>query len=405
MTPRLERLTPYLLLACCCVISQPAHAQYEVEQERSIWLRGLLDVRLVNGGPAASWTDRGPGKMRYGGSPTDNGFGRATRLVLSQAALQIGALLPWDVRARAQLNIEPDIAGNYRPWLIEATLRKEWGAANRGWGLQGGAMNVPFSLENTGPAWTPAYTISASALNSWLWEDISLAGAEGEGWYVTRSGLRLGALVGAGYGGDQIGRILALRGWVMGDTLAGINGDLALPGRNDRTSIFNDRDHRAAVYSWLSVGDAGEIASARLGVIDNRGDESSPGVWHTHFTTVGMVLHPYRRIDVLTQYLEGTARVRSPANDSAMSAFYALVSYHSLRQRVSVRYDSFRVHDLDGGPSTNEHGHAVTTAYLVEFGLRSRVALEHIWMHSYREATGSVNPTPDGWQLSYRFRY
>ena len=36
-------------------------------------------------------------------------------------------------------------------------------------------MNVPFSLENSGPAWTPEYTISASALNSWLWEDISLA--------------------------------------------------------------------------------------------------------------------------------------------------------------------------------------------------------------------------------------
>ena len=404
MTPRLARLTTYLLLASGA-ISQPAHAQYEVERESSIWLRGLLDVRLVNSGPAASWTDRGPGKLRYGGSPTGSGFERATRLVLSQAALQIGALLPGDVRARAQLNIEPDIAGNYQPWLVEATLRKEWGESNRGWSLQGGAMNLPFSLENTGPAWTPAYSISASALNSWIWEDISLAGAEGEGWYVTRSGIRLGALVGAGYGGDQIGRILALRGWVMGDTLAGINGNLALPGRSDRTSIFNERDHRPAVYTWLSVGDVGEIASARLGVVDNRGDESSPGVWHTHFTTVGVVLHPYRRIDVLAQYLEGVGRVRSPANDSTMSAFYTLVSYHTLRQRVSVRYDSFRIHDLDGGPDTNEHGHAVTTSYFLELGLRSRIALEYIWLRSYREATGAVNPTPDGCQLSYRFRY
>jgi hypothetical protein len=404
MTPRLARLTTYLLLACRAV-SQPAHAQYEVERESSVWLRGLLDVRLVNSGPAASWTDSGPGKLRYGGSPTDGGFERATRLVLSQAALQIGALLPGDLRARAQLNVEPDIAGNYQPWLVEATLRKEWGESSRGWSLQGGAMNLPFSLENTGPAWTPAYTISASALNSWIWEDISLAGAEGEGWYVTRSGIRLGALVGSGYGGDQIGRILALRGWVMGDTLAGLNGSLALPGRSDRTSIFNDRDHRPAVYSWLSVGDVGEIASARVGVIDNRGDENSPGVWHTHFTTVGLVLHPYRRIDVLAQYLEGVARVRTPANDSALSAFYTLVSYHALRQRVSVRYDSFRIHDLDGGPDTNEHGHAITTSYVLELGLRSRIALEYIWLRSYREATGAANPTPDGWQLSYRFRY
>jgi hypothetical protein len=159
------------------------------------------------------------------------------------------------------------------------------------------------------------------------------------------------------------------------------------------------------VYSWLSVGDAGEIVSARLGIMDNRGDEGSPGVWHTHFTTVGIVLHPLPRIDVLAQYLDGAARVRSPANDSALSAAYVLVSYHTLRQRLSLRYDSFRIHDLDGGPNTNEHGHALTTSYFVDLGLRSRVALEYIRMDSQREATGLVNPTPDGWQVSYRFRY
>jgi hypothetical protein len=398
---------PASILSCillCSALSSPARAQYTFERESSLWLRGLVDVRLVSGGPAPSWTDGGPGKMRYGGSFTDTGFQRATRLVLSQAALQVGASLPWGLRARAQVNIEPDIAGNYQPWLIEATLRKEWGDERLGWGMQGGVMNVPFSLENTGPAWSPEFTISASALNSWLWEDISLAGAEAEGWYSTGSGVRFGALLGAGYGGDQIGRLLALRGWVVGDTLGGINGDLALP-RGQRTDIFSERDHRPAVYTWLSLGDTGKIASVNLGVIDNRGDESHPGVWHTHFTTVGVVLSPYRRIDLLAQYLTGTARVQAPANDSALSAFYVLLSYHYLRQRVSLRYDTFRVHDLDGGPSTSEHGHAETLAYLIEIGLRQRIALEYIWMTSHRDATGSLNPTPGGLQLSYRFRY
>ena len=118
-----------------------------------------------------------------------------------------------------------------------------------------------------------------------------------------------------------------------------------------------------------------------------------------------MVLTPYGRTDLVAQYLTGTARVQAPANDSAMSAFYVLLSYHYLRQRVSVRYDAFRVHDLDGGPSTSEHGHAETATYLIEIGLRQRIALEYIWMTSRREATGSLNPSPGGWQLSYRFRY
>jgi hypothetical protein len=389
-------------LLLLCALSWSARAQYDLEQPSNLWLRALVDVRLAGGGPAPSWTDGGPGKMRYGGS---TGFDRVTRLALSQAALQVGASLPWDMRAQAQVNLEPDIAHGYHPWLIEAIVRKEWGEERHGWGLQSGVMNVPFSLENVGPAWSPEFTISLSALDSWLWEDISLAGVEAEWWRTTHSGLRLDALVGAGYGGDQIGRLLALRGWVLGDTLGGINGQLAIPGRPGRSDIFNERDHKPTLYGWLSVEDAAQIASLKVGVLDNQGDESDRSVWHTHFSTVGLVLHPLTHVELLAQFLDGVARVRTPANDSAMSAFYALLSYHHGQQRLSFRYDSFRVRDLDGGPSTNERGHALTSSYLIQLGLRSRIALEYIWMSVHREVFGSLNPTPDGWQISYRFRY
>ena len=383
-----------------------AAAQYAVEQPSSVWIKGLLDVRAVGGGPAPSWTDRGPGKLRYGGSSSQDGFQRSTRLTLSQAEVQIGATLPWEIRGEVQLNMEPDIADGYHPWLVEAFLRKEWTNDNGGWGLQGGVMHVPFSLENVGPGWSPQYSISSSALNSWLWEDISLAGAEGEWWHTTRSGIKLGAIAGAGYGGDQTGRLLALRGWVLGDTLGGINGDLALPNRSERTDIFNERDQRPALYGWLSLSDEEEVASLKVGMFDNRGDESSRGVWHTRFTTVGLLVHATSRLDLLAQYLNGVSRVGAPPNDSSYWASYALVSYHLRQQRVSLRYDQFRVHDLDGGPvSTREHGDAVTAAYMIQFGLRHRVALEHVWMHSHRDANGSLNPTPDGWQVSYRFRF
>jgi hypothetical protein len=392
-------------LLICGAFSSQVYGQYEVDTDKPVWLRALVDVRLAQAGPAPSWTDRGPGKTRYGGSAAA-GFQRSTHLALSQLALQAGATLPWDIRAQAQLNVQPDIADNYRPWLVEALLRKEWGDAAQGWGLQAGIMSTPFSLENVGPAWSPAYTISASALNSWLWEDINLAGLEGEWWRTLRSGLKLGALFGAGYGADQMGRLLALRGWVLGDTLGGLNGDLALPARTDRTDIFNERDRRPALYTWLTVGDEGDTASLKFGFIDNAGDESQTGVWHTHFSTVGLVLHPHPQVDLIAQYLDGVARVRSPPNSSSMSAYYVLLSPHFKRQRVSVRYDVFRVHDLDGGPvSTSEHGHAVTAAYLLQIGLRHRVALEYVWMSSRRLANATLNPTPDGWQLSYRFRY
>jgi hypothetical protein len=394
------RILPCILLYC--LTCAPVFAQYEPDSPSDLWARALVDFRLAHGGPAPAYTDRGFGKLRYGGTAD---MERSTHLGLSQLALQLGAVLPWDIRAQVQLNVQPDIAAGYQPWVIEAVLRREWGEPRLGWAVQSGVMNAPFSLENGGPAWSPEMTVSDSALNSWIWEDINLAGVESEIWARTGAGLRLGALVGAGYGGDQIGRLLALRGWVMGDTLGGINGDLALPGRSERTDIFNEQDHRPALYAWLSLGDAQKVGALKFGYLDNRGDESRTGVWHTHFSVSGFELHPGAQLDVTVQYLEGVARVRSPPNDSAVSAYYGLVSWHFRAHRVSFRYDAFRVHDLDGGPSTSERGHALTAAYLLQIGLRSRIALEHIWMNSHRAGAGSLNPSPDGWQISYRFRY
>ena len=41
---------------------------YDNGDQSRVWLRALLDVRVAGGGPAASWTDRGQGQLRYGGS-------------------------------------------------------------------------------------------------------------------------------------------------------------------------------------------------------------------------------------------------------------------------------------------------------------------------------------------------
>jgi hypothetical protein len=111
-------------------------------------------------------------------------------------------------------------------------------------------------------------------------------------------------------------------------------------------------------------------------------------------------------IDIVAQYLTGTARVLAPPNDSSMRAFYALVSHHYKRPRITVRYDSFALHDLDGGPiTTRERGEGVTVAYLVQFGLRHRVGIEYTSLNSRRPASALADPSPDGVQLSYRFRY
>ena len=117
-------------LPVCLFVVSSAWGQYEVEEGNPVWVRGLLDVRLARGGRFSSCTSRGPRKTRYGGRETK----RATRFTVSQLALELGAALPWDVVARGQLNWDPDGYNDDRPLLIEAYLRKEWGAWEQGWG-------------------------------------------------------------------------------------------------------------------------------------------------------------------------------------------------------------------------------------------------------------------------------
>jgi hypothetical protein len=393
-----------LLFACCGLAPLAAQAQYDVDEESSrVWLRALIDVRVARGPEFPSWTDSGPGKLRYGGRVGDAGFEHVTRVDLSQLALQFGASLPWGIRAQAQANVQPDLADNYDPWLVEAFLRREWGGQESGWGLQAGLAGNPFSLEHVGPAWTPEYTLSASALSNWLWEEISVAGLEGEWWHQGEHGPRLGLVLGGGYGPDQLGRLLALRGWVIGDGLSGLNSDLPLPN-GTRTDIFDERDDRPAAYALATLADPRERGALKVGYFDNRGDQNADGSWNTHFTTIGVVLHPVESLDVVAQYLDGTALVRDTTNDSDIRAYYALLSYRLRAHRVTVRYDWFRVTDLDGGNSTAERGDGITGGYAFEWGLRHRIAVEYTSLYSRRPSTASER-THDGWQLSYRFRY
>ena len=388
------------------VVPPSGWCQYEVEQEQPFWLRGLLDLRVAQGGRAHAWTDRGPGKTRYGGRSTAQSPEQVTRLAFSQLAIEGGVVLPWDIVAKAQLNWEPDSYREGHPSLIEAYFRKEWGEWEKGWGLQTGVLSPPFSLEHTGPAWTPLYTLTPSALSTWLWEEFRIAGVEGEWWRTTPGGLRLSLLAGAGFGADSFGWLLPERGWVLSDALSGINDVLSLPRPGVESFVFDERDNRPAIYAQLTLSDPQQRGEVKLGYLDNLGDQNTTGAWATRFGTLGAILHPLARLDFLLQYLIGETHTHVATWDSSFTAFYALLSYHYHGHRFSARYDVFRVHDLDGGPRwSRDRGDAATLAYLFEFGLHHRVGFEYIFAHSRHPSLSHSDPSDGGWQLSYRFRY
>lgn len=386
-------------------VPPPGWCQYEVEQEKPFWLRGLLDLRVAQGGQAHAWTDRGPGKTRYGGRATSEGPERVTRLAVSQLAIEAGVVLPWDIVARAQLNWYPDSYEDDQPLLIEAYFRKEWGEWEKGWGLQTGVINPPLSFEHTGPARTPQYTLTPSALNTWLWEEGRVVGIEGQWWRTLQSGMRLSILAGIGFGQDQMGHLLSVRGWVMSDALAGVNSGLPLPAPGHQVPVFDERDYRPSVYTLVSLKDSQERAEFSLAYFDTLGDQDTQGVWETRFGTVGATLRPLAHVELLSQYMEGVTETKAGRCDVSFSAFYALLSLFYRAHRLSVRYDFFRENDLDGAPFYREHGDGITLAYLFEFGLHHRVGFEYIFAHSRHPSLSHSDPSDGGWQLSYRFRY
>lgn len=402
-----------VVLAALLVAGAPGHAdEYAVAEEPGVWLRALLDVRVARGGRAPSWLEGGPGKTRYGGVDDDGRLERVTRFAISQLAIEAGGMLPGAVELHAQVNWDGDLddrggvsPDHDLPRLTEGWARRAFGDTRDGWSVLAGVSNPPSSLEHIGPAWTPRYTLTPSALSTWLWEEGRVLGVEADWWTTTANDTALGAYAGAGWGPDQQGILLARRGWVLSDWLAGMNSSLPLPG-GGRTNEFDERDGRPALYAGGRVRDPWRFGELRAGYFDNLGDLSVEGVWETRYATAGVALAPLPGLDVLFQYLIGTTANRTNGFNDTVQAFYPLVSYRWRGHRLSVRYDNFRVQDdAAGAPFDRERGWAVTVAYLFEFWLRHRLAVEYVTVDSYRPDRAAPDPSDDLWQVSYRFRY
>lgn len=387
-----------------------AQDDYAIEPEPRFSLRVLLDLRVVVAGPAPSWMDRGPGATRYGGADHDGHFERVTHFSIAQLALEPEARLPWGLLAHAQVNWEGEVDTRGEvgpthdvPRLVEGWVRKEWSNDTSGWSLLAGVANPTFSLEHGGPAWTPRYTITPSALGTWLWEEGRVLGLHGD-WWTTVRDWEVHAFGGAGWGPDQQGILLAERGWVLSDWLAGANSTIVLPSAGSVTHEFDERDGRPTLYAGLDLRDPWKVGDLRLGYSDNLGNQTVRGVWETRYGVAGVALEPLHGLDVLFQYLIGETATRPVPSGYTIEALYGLVSYRWRTHHLTLRYDHFRVTERDREPGeSNEHGHAITVAYLFDFHLRHRLALEYV-RNEIQRASPS-DPSGDQIQLSYRFRF
>ncbi len=367
------------LLACACgVFSGVASAGDRFE------LQGLFDLRAVHADGATSYIYGGDGRLRF--DPEHDGL-RIGRVLLSGRYRLSDT---WTFNAVGGSYADPD---KHPVDLTEVWFERRpfpTGPVRYKWRI--GAFHLPASLENRAIGWTTPYSISSSAINSWLGEEIRIIGTEFETRWLGASRGYAGdlAFTAGVYGwNDPAGDMIAIRGWSMNDRQSTLFGGLGRP----RESYYREFDGRPGYYAGLTWRHH-EMLEFRILRYDNRADPGATSTydqaWRTQFTTAGVRVEPDDRWTLISQAMQGRTII-GPLDEPGQQfaeyfrSWFVLVSRQWGALRATVRHDHFSTHEARsgyGGPPANDDGRGLTLAVSYEFGLHWQAVGEWQQVHS-----------------------
>ena len=340
-----------------------------------------LDLRLVDSDGRTSFLDDGLGKLRFDADHDGVQLGRlraAWNQPLGEVFTAHVEASRWDDGDKNPIDLT-DAYLESRPYP-----RAGWRSR-----VRLGAFYPPLSLESRTAGWETPYTITPSAIGSWIGEEIRTIGLEGQlEWLGTRQGHDFDVqLDGAVFGwNDPAGTMLADHGFALHDrqtTLFGRVGGVQTDPAKPRKELFHEIDGRAGYYVGAQ---ARYLDRAVLNLLhyDNRGDPTRQATelrdmaWHTRFDAVALRMETGDEWTLLVQALKG---------DTAIDPFRlllwefdsrsALLAKRWGRHELAARYDDFEI-EFDQHPkwAGSESGHAWTAAWSFERDDRWRFALE-----------------------------
>lgn len=356
---------------------------------------GYLDCRLIARADERSWAGGGLGKTRFGGG--------GTTATCVQAAVVATAQLTPALLALADVQYQTTDKNAFS--ALEAYLRyRPVSTTPLRWSVKLGEFFMPVSLENDAIGWTSPWTLTPSAIDGWIGEELRTIGTEARiewrGAAQTFEGVA--ALVREN---DPAGELLAARGWALADLTSGIgsrvrepdvyaidNGD-AVPLRFDP---FLENDGRTGWYagaSWRATG-LGRVAVLRY---DNEADPSthSGGAspvfsWHTEFWSSGAELD-IGDVVLLGQAMSGSTEIAPSPHFRTTTDFraaYFLAGWNRGVLRPAIRVDVFSTDQLPRSieERVREHGEAATFALNWRPREWLRVTGEALFVRSTRNA-------------------
>lgn len=357
-------------------VALPAVAQDYDENPSGRSLYALADLRLTLSDGERSWLDGGFGKSRFGGGADRDAAARA-RAVEGDLVWQphLGWALDATIAASAQQGQDQPVD------LSEAYLHYRHAPIGEvRVGARLGYFWPPISLEHSGPAWSVTETITPSAINSWIGEEVKVAGAEASA-SAPLGGGRLTATAAVFGLDDTAGTLLSFRGWALHDEKATAFSLQPLPPLDDfmeyaqapRTRPALEIDNRPGFYAKL--GWASHLMKLQAFYYDNRGDPEAvrPTLqwgWRTRFGQIAAQLKPDAKTTITSQAMIGSTRMGFPqptliwVDTQFRSAFLLATRRIGGHSSVSARAEAFGTRGRGSvlGAATDEDGWAATLA-------------------------------------------
>ncbi|MDX1582656.1 MAG: hypothetical protein R3338_03570 [Thermoanaerobaculia bacterium] len=227
--------------------------------------------------------------------------------------------------------------------IVEAYLETIFRPADDKLRVRAGAFFLPTSREHVDALWENPYSITPSALNAWMGEELRPIGVDLD---YSRGSFHLGATL---FGwNDAFGTLPAVRGWRLRNHVALI--DETIVGRPDALSrISVDTDDRPG---WSVRGRWSTTRSlVQYTYIDNRaggGERSGVVPWRTPFHILSA---EWDRGNWTVAAESGWGETWIPGlerfTEADLRASYLLVSRRFDRHRASLRIDEMAVDDDD----------------------------------------------------------
>ncbi|WP_331539424.1 hypothetical protein [Phenylobacterium sp.] len=369
-------------------------------------LHGIADVRVSAADGEKSWLYGGFGKTAVSG----DGGGVKVKPRLAEAALEWKPRFSFAVSGVLALELQPQVHPAFD--VSEAYLKLQAPPSPAG-RISGrvGYFYPPVSMEHDGTAWTTPDMLSASALNSWIGEEVKVVGAEGT---ITHAfGRHEVSATAAVFGwNDTSGTLLSFRGWALHGIKAGWRTDYDLPPLSafmatkqaEETYPRLELDNRVGYYGRLEWRPPAPVSFNAL-YYDNVGNriavENLQWAWETRFLNIGMRWDVDERTKVLAQAMNGETLMgyRMPGGiwvDVGYRAAYLLASRGYGAHALSGRIDWFETNDrtfkvLD---NNDEEGWALTGAWRHHLASHADLVFEAQHVSSKRPSRALAGTAP-----------